>query len=100
MMTIALCYRRVAQPVQGNPAMSAMIIKRQENAVTIQISIPLSRSMLDTEAAIQNALNEAGVLASGEALKQFDTDGSPLVIGSTRRGSKGERTKAYQNPTT
>jgi hypothetical protein len=78
--------------------MSATIIERQENAVTIQIRIPLSRSMLDTEEEIQKALNEAGVLASGEALQQFDTDGSPLVIGSSRWTSKGCEPKAYQTP--
>src|SRR3954447_2712717 len=54
--------------------------------------------MLDTEQAIQDALNQAGVLASGEALKQFDTDGSPLAIGPTRWTSKGQEPKAYQTP--
>jgi hypothetical protein len=78
--------------------MSATIIERQENAVTIQIHIPLSRSMLDTEEAIQQALNQAGVLATAEALRQFDTDGSPLVIGSTRWTSKGQEPKTYQTP--
>jgi len=78
--------------------MSATIVERQEHSVTIQISIPLSRSMLDTEAAIQKALNAAGVLACGEALKQFDTDGSPLLIGSTRWTSKGQEPKVYQTP--
>ena len=78
--------------------MSATIIERQENAVTIQIHIPLTRSMLDTEEAIQQALNQAGVLATAQALKQFDTDGSPLVIGSTRWTSKGQEPKTYQTP--
>src|SRR4051794_15650020 len=78
--------------------MSAKIVDRQENVVMIQISVPLSRSMLDTEEAIQTALNEAGVLASGEALKQFDTDGTPLLLGSTRWTSKGQEPKAYQTP--
>ncbi len=78
--------------------MSATLIERQENAVTIQVHIRLTRSMLDTEEAIQQALNEAGTLASGEALKQFDTDGSPLVVGSTRWTSKGSEPKAYQTP--
>lgn len=54
--------------------------------------------MLDTEEAIQQALNQAGVLATGEALRQFDTDGSPLVLGSTRWTSKGQEPKTYQTP--
>lgn len=78
--------------------MSATIIERQETGVTIQIHIPLSRSMLDTEEAIQQGLNQAGVLATAEALKQFDTDGSPLLIGSTRWTSKGQEPKTYQSP--
>jgi hypothetical protein len=78
--------------------MSATLIERQETMVTIQVQIRLTRSMLDTEEAIQQALNEAGALASGEALKQFDTDGSPLVLGSTHWTSKGSEPKAYQTP--
>jgi hypothetical protein len=78
--------------------MSATLIERQETSVTIQVSIPLTRSMLDTEEAIQQALNQAGVLASTEALKQFDTDGSPLLYGSTRWTSKGQEPKTYQTP--
>src|SRR3954467_9072198 len=78
--------------------MPATRIERQESSVTIQITIPLTRSMLATEEAIQQALNQAGVLATAEALKQFDTDGSPLVLGSSRWTSKGQEPKAYQTP--
>jgi hypothetical protein len=78
--------------------MTATIIDRQENSVTIQITVPLSRSMLDTEESIQTVLNEAGVLATAEALKQFDTDGSPLAFGATRWTSKGQEPKDYQTP--
>src|SRR4051812_25892847 len=78
--------------------MPATLVERQENAVTIAIRIPLSRSMLDTEEAIQQALNQAGVLATTEALQQFDTDGTPLVLGPTRWTSKGQEPKTYQTP--
>jgi hypothetical protein len=78
--------------------MTAAIIERQENSVTIQITVPLTRSMLETEETIQQVLNEAGVLATAEALKQFDTDGSPLVLGATRMTSKGQEPKTYQTP--
>jgi hypothetical protein len=54
--------------------------------------------LLDTEQAIQRALNEAGLLATTEALKQFDTDGSPLRIGQARYTSKGQEPKGYQTP--
>jgi hypothetical protein len=78
--------------------MAATVLDRQEASVTIQVRIPLSRSLLDTEEAIQEALNEVGTLATAEALRQFDTDGSPLQIGSTRWYSKGQEPKAYQTP--
>ena len=84
--------------VPRNLPMSATIIARQDNAVTIQVHIPLTRSLLDTEEAIQQALNQAGCLATAEALQQFDTDGSPLVFGPTRWTSKGQEPKAYQTP--
>src|SRR4051812_50224142 len=83
---------------RGTAAMSATIIERQENSVTIQVTIPLSRSMLDTEGAIQQALNQAGVLATAEAPKQFDTDGPPPLFGSTPFTSQGPEPKAHQTP--
>lgn len=78
--------------------MPAVLVERQEQTLTIQLTIPLSRSLLATEEVIQQALNEAGVLATAEALQQFDTDGSPLVFGSTTWTSKGQEPKAYQGP--
>jgi hypothetical protein len=78
--------------------MSVTLVERQEHFVTIQVTIPLSRSMLETEEVIQQALNQAGILVTAEALKQFDTDGSPLVFGSTRWTSKGLEPKTYQTP--
>jgi hypothetical protein len=78
--------------------MSVTLIERQEDSVTLHVRISLSRSLLDTEQAIQQALNEAGLLATTEALKQFDTDGSPLRIGQTRYTSKGKEPKGYQTP--
>jgi hypothetical protein len=78
--------------------MTATLIERHEDSVVLQVRIPLSRSLLDTEGAIQLALNEAGLLATTEALRQFDTDGSPLSLGSTRYTSKGQEPKGYQTP--
>jgi hypothetical protein len=78
--------------------MPATIVERTESSVTLQIQVPLSRSMLVTEGTIQQALNEAGLLATREALRQFDTDGSPLEFGATRWTSKGQEPKTYQTP--
>src|SRR4051794_26108513 len=78
--------------------MSATLLERHEDAVTIQVRIPLSRSLLATEQAILQALNAAGLLATTEALRQFDTDGSPLQLGASRYTSKGQEPKGYQTP--
>jgi len=78
--------------------MSAHIVSSDENSVTIQITIEYERSMLASEERIQTELNAAGVLASGQALEQFDTDGSPLEMGGVVYTSKGRQPKSYQSP--
>jgi hypothetical protein len=78
--------------------MSVTLVERGESSVTIQIRIPLSRSLLETEHTVQQALNDAGLLATTEALRQFDTDGSPVQMGSARYTSKGQEPKGYQTP--
>lgn len=77
--------------------MSHAVIKSTDtDTVKIEVTIPLSRSMLQTEERIRGALNEAGCLAAQCALKNFDTDGSPIVIGDTKFTSKGQANKTYQ----
>lgn len=61
--------------------MSAALIEVKGSRVKIELTVELSRSMLDTEEQIQEALNEAECIASREALRYFDTDGSPIWIG-------------------
>jgi hypothetical protein len=78
--------------------MSAAIIARTDTAFTIQVEIPYGTSMLDFEEVIQQRLNEAGVLATTEALRQFDADGSPIQLGDTKLTSKGKLKKEYQTP--
>jgi hypothetical protein len=78
--------------------MPAQIVERTEAGFTLQITIPYNPSMLDFEEALQHTLNEAGVLATQEGLQQFDTDGSPIPLGSLRMTSKGQLPKDYQTP--
>lgn len=78
--------------------MAAKVVSRTDDMVTVQIQIPLCKSMLDCETAIQNGLNEAGVVATGAALSRFDTDGTPIVLGSVKFTSKGKVSKGYQTP--
>jgi hypothetical protein len=78
--------------------MPATIVARTNNAFTIQVEIPYASSMLDFEELIQQRLNEAGVLATTEALQQFDAGGSPIQLGDTRLTGKGKLIKEYQTP--
>jgi hypothetical protein len=78
--------------------MSATIISKKQESFIVQIEIPLGKSMLDGESLIQDALNEAGMLATGELLKQFDADGSSIQLGSVKMTSKGLVSKQYQTP--
>jgi len=78
--------------------MAASIVSRSQSSVTLQVEIPFAASMLESEEVIQKALNEAGVLATEEVLRTFDSDGSPIVIGGTRLTSKGQVPKEYQTP--
>jgi hypothetical protein len=54
--------------------------------------------MLDFEETLQERLNDAGVVATAEGLKQFDTDGSPITVGPVKFTSKGQVEKDYQTP--
>jgi hypothetical protein len=78
--------------------MTAKLINVEGSKIKIELTLELSRSMLDTEINIQKDLNEVGCIASKEALKYLDTDGSPLKIGEEIWKSKGEQPKEYQTP--
>src|SRR4028118_969866 len=78
--------------------MSASIITRSQTSFTVQVEFPYGSSMLDFEQVIQERLNQAGVVATQEALQQFDTDGSPITVGSIKFTSKGQLPKEYQTP--
>ncbi len=69
--------------------MSPEIVKRDDDSVTICVTLPLNGPMLEAEEAIQAALNEVGVIAEKENLARFDTDGSPIQVGPVRFTSKG-----------
>src|SRR5271166_4013033 len=78
--------------------MSAQIINRNDSEFTVQITVPYNRSMLEFEETLQQQLNAAGVLSTQEGLRQFDTDGSPITVGSIQLTSKGQIPKDYQTP--
>jgi hypothetical protein len=78
--------------------MAAQIISSSPDSITLQITVPFDRSMLDFETQLQQHLNEAGNLATAEQLRRFDTDGSPIQVGPATLYSKGQLPKEYQTP--
>jgi len=79
--------------------MFASIVSQINNTLTLQIQITLDGNMMQMEEHIQDALNEAGILATGKALEQFDTDGSPIILGNTKLTARREQyNQQYESP--
>ena len=78
--------------------MVAEITRRDGEVVTISVTVRLGSPMLEAEEAIQEALNEAGMLLEQENLVRFDTDGSPIQVGPVRLTSKGQSPQVYETP--
>jgi len=83
--------------------MPAKILRSNDREVKIEITVLLGDDMLENELAIQEAVNEAGVLATGSSLERFDTDGSVIEVAGRRLHPKklnGEykQPKTYQTP--
>ena len=74
--------------------MKSKVIKKTGNKLKLEVEIELdSTSMLNSEEQIAKALNEAGLLATEEALELFDTDGSPIELDGQLLTSKGKQKK-------
>jgi hypothetical protein len=80
--------------------MSASIVSSDGRRVVIQfeLNISSSRDFVDQEQAIQEALNEAGTLATAEVLRLSDTEGQPIDREGRRFTSKGQIPKRYETP--
>ena len=78
--------------------MDTTIIARTPTTFTLPVEVPSTDSMLALEETLPQRLNEAGVVATAEGLKQFDTDGSPISVGSTKLITTGQVEKDYQTP--
>ena len=76
----------------------AEIIARNDNELTLQVTIKLTGSLLEMENTILDSFNEIGCLATAEALKRFDTDGSPIKLGDTKMTARDKDNKTYQTP--
>ena len=78
--------------------MTSKVIDRNGTTIKLEITIDIDGSMLQAEDAILEALNEAGQVATQEAIQKFDTDGNPLMIDGIKWYSKGCLPKTYQTP--
>lgn len=78
--------------------MPATVLSIEGNRVKLSVEFTLRGSLLEMEETIQAGLNEAGMLATEQALKRFDTDGSPIRLGDVKWTTKGQEPKAYQTP--
>jgi len=75
------------------------IISNTETEVTVQVTIRKSHSFLECEESIQDALNEAGKLATTKCLEDFDTDGSPIIVAGTKLTAKKDKVgKNFMSP--
>jgi hypothetical protein len=86
-------------PHPGARARNATLVARSQTGSTVQVEVPSKDSMRGAEDALQDALNAAGVLATAEALRRFDTDGEPITRGGTKLTRKVRSPKDYQAPT-
>lgn len=64
----------------------ALIKEKTESYIKIEIKIPYTRSMIESEELVQTGLNAGGLLASEEIISTFDTDGSNIKIGNVSLG--------------
>jgi hypothetical protein len=78
--------------------MAPDIQRNPDDSITVSFTFKPGDSMLESELNLQAMSNQANALASGECLKRFDTDGSPVAIGGRTLTSKGLKPKKYQTP--
>lgn len=76
----------------------AKVLSRSGNEVTVSVTVRLGGSLLEMEEAIRGAANEVGCCVTEEALKRFDTDGSPIRVGEIKLTARGRDPKPYQTP--
>src|ERR1700692_4086692 len=78
--------------------MLPIISGREGDLIKIEGTINLSGSMLEAEESILQGVNAVGDVATGEALKRFDADGDPIMMGGIKWYSKGKQSKNYNTP--
>ncbi len=77
----------------------AELKESSEKGARIEVFIPFTKSMLESEEIIQQAVNEVGTISTSEVLTTFDSDGAPIKVGGTTLYSKNDKVpKIYETP--
>ena len=76
----------------------AKVVRRSGKEFTIEVTVKLGGTLLEMEETIQEASNAVGCCATEEALKRFDSDGSPIRVGELKLTARGRDAKDYQSP--
>lgn len=79
--------------------MTPKITKEANGSLTVSINLELTGTMLEQEEQIARAVAEVGRVATGEALRSFDTDGAAVVVDNRKYTSKGEGKKSTRRRT-
>ena len=79
--------------------MAATNVRKEKNELVIELRVPVSANFLDFEKRVQDELTNAGRLLTKRGLKDFDADGSAIVIGNTKYTAKRKAVeKKYETP--
>jgi len=79
--------------------MAATLISEDADELVIQIRIRKSSDFPRCEDLIQDALNDAGRLATRKCLERFDTDGSPIIAAGRKLTAKRTKiARKYETP--
>jgi hypothetical protein len=71
----------------------------KDGSISITLNFKPEGSMLQQEEQIAQALAEAGRIATALSLRQFDTDGRPIVVNNVKHTSRGQEKKTTKHPT-
>ena len=79
--------------------MAATSVRKEKNELVIELRVPVSANFLDFEKQVRDELTNAGRLLTERGLKDFDADGSAIVIGNTKYTAKQKAVeKKYETP--
>ncbi len=78
--------------------MNVESVAEDKDFLTIRIPLEGRETFLESEEALQAALNQAGILATAALLRRHDTNGTPIVHNGIKMTSAGLFNKVYQSP--